>query len=294
MEENSETIHITGSLLSLDDYRTVWPALSDDVTSSVAAGNDPSVLSGSLEDLHSVAPDKRKLAILENFDGTYRTEGNGPQAKRLIDVTLDVAYSNGQPDYLNTTVCAWLRDQSDRTGSPIRILSDTISYNPASIAKVTVDADGSSSSVGGTGGSKGSGNKGSTGGSGGRGSSENSSAGGFISGSGSGGAGRTVQQGEKIDSGAGGTLFGSGGSSGGFQGEEASSSAGDDYDNRSNRSGSGSTRDNEKTLGDLNELAPIPPEPAVFEPGSTYYRGMVTFTVEILDPAADASEEGDN
>ena len=285
------------SLLSLDDYRAVWPALSDDVTSAVAAGNDSASMAGGLA-IQSVEPGK--LAVLENFGGAYRDEGNGPQATRYIDVSLDVAYSNSQPDYLNTTVCAWLRDQEGRDGSPIRILSDTISFNPSAITKVTVKDDGSTSSEGGSGGraggSKGN-NRGSGSASGGRGGSEGASGGSFgnISGSGSGGAGRTVQQGEKIDSGGGGTLFGSGGSGSGFQGAESTDNSGDDYGTgRGERGGSSAGREDETSLGDLNALAPIPPEPPVFEPGSTYYRGLVTFTVEILDASAEASDEGEN
>jgi hypothetical protein len=45
-------------------------------------------------------------------------------------------------------------------------------------------------------------------------------------------------------------------------------------------------------MGALDQVAPIPPEPLVFEAGTTFFRGQVTFTIEILDPA-DGSTEGE-
>ncbi len=58
---------------------------------------------------------------------------------------------------------------------------------------------------------------------------------------------------------------------------------------------SGDRRRKEQMLGELGSLAPIPLEPSLFEPGSTYYRGYVTFTIEIIDQSktgGNASGEG--
>ena len=281
---------LASSLLSMEDYRNVWPALVNDVSDAVAEGNDQDALAAGPEQIQKVPAGMRKIAVLEDFAGSYRVEGNGATAKRLIDVSLQVAYSNDQRDYLNTTVCDWLREHADRADAPFLILADSISYNPSTIATVTVADDGSTKTT--SGGGKGS-NAGSNRDSNrnpGRGrGSQDAGSGGSIDGAG----GKTVEQGEKIDSGGGGTLFGGDSSGGGFSGADFENNSDSDYDTRDGRvSGSGDRR-GETTLGKLEEIAPIPPEPPVFEPGSTYYRGFVTFTVEVRDPAQAANEGED-
>lgn len=283
-----------GSLISIDDYRRVWPELTRDVTQAVATGNDPELLSGGPDVIKDVPLGMRKLALLEDFSGVYRPEGGGNNVQRFIDVNLQVAYSNASTDYLNTTICDWLRQNADRPGVSFRILTDTISYNPADIIPVEVAEDGStkaqaSSSGGKSSSGRGGKGRGGRGGDGGRGSAS-TGGGGMISGSGgSNFGGKTVQQGESINLGNEGAIIGSGAggavSGGNVQG-------GDFGDNdRPGRGGSGGDdRRGETALGALEEIAPIPPEPAVFEPGSTFYRGFVTFTVEILDPETTSME----
>ena len=53
----------------------------------------------------------------------------------------------------------------------------------------------------------------------------------------------------------------------------------------SNTSGRGGGANREK-LGELDRIAPLPGRPALFKTGQTYYRGEVTFRIEILDPNA--------
>lgn len=112
-------------------------------------------------------------------------------------------------------------------------------------------------------------------------------------GSGSNFGGKKAGQGKEIDLGQAGSVVGSG-SSGGSFGNTAGNNTSDYSDNsRDGRSQGGNRRGEETALGALEEIAPIPPEPLVFEAGSTFYRGQVTFTIEILDPSDDASTEGE-
>jgi type IV pilus assembly protein PilM len=278
------------SILSLDDYRAVWPELVADVSDAVATGNDPDMIAGGLDSIHKVPAGIRKIAMLEDFGGAYRVEGTGNSAKRLVDVSLQVAYSNDQRDYLNTTVCAWLRDNAERAGAPFLILKDSVSYNPSMVETVTVAEDGSSKSSGPAGGkSAGKGGSNSPNRGNGRGRGGQESGGGKIEGAG----GKTAQQGEKVEAPGGGMLFGGSTSGAGFAGAEQQTGSGNDYDTGRDQGSSSGDRRSETALGNLDEIAPIPPEPPVFEPGSTYYRGFVTFTIEILDPAQNTAEGED-
>ena len=283
------------SLLSTDDFRRVWPELTVDVTSAVATGNDPELLNAGPDSIRKIPPGMRKLALLEDFSGIYRPEGSGAKDKRFIDVSLQLAYSNSQSDYLNTTICDWLRDNAERPEAPFRIIADSISYNPSDIIPVTVSEDGTTKAQSG-GKSSSSGNAKGAGrgrGRGGRGSTS-TGGGGEIQGSGDDFGGKKAEEGEKISEGSGGAVIGSGTSGGAFGGNSSNNT--NDYssdDSRDGRNQGGNRRGEETALGALDEIAPIPPEPLVFEAGTTFYRGLVTFTIEILDPADAASTEGE-
>ena len=91
------------SLLSLDDYRAVWPALSDDVTPRWPPAT--TALDGGVRSHPGSSPQAKAGRPREP---AVRT-GRGQRLQAGHRRSLDVAYLNSQLDYLNTTVCAWLR-----------------------------------------------------------------------------------------------------------------------------------------------------------------------------------------
>ena len=158
-------------------------------------------------------PGNRKMAHLLDLGGNYRVEGAGDSAKRVIDVRLEIAYSNSQTDYLNTTVCQWLRDNTERDGAPFKIVAESISFNPSDIVTDTIQEDGSVESTGGSGGSETRGGTsrgtGTGHGTGGRGGNRGGGSRGTIIG-GDGAGGMIKDEGETVDAPSGGQLAGGG------------------------------------------------------------------------------------
>ena len=274
------------SLLQLDDYRRVWPGIVQDVNQAIAAGSDPVLLQKTPAEIAKTNASSRRLTLLEGLSGRYSLEGSGSKAQRYIDLTVDVMYSNGATDYLNTTVCEWLRKRAAQPPSGYRIVPDSISYNPSMIVSNTVTESGvqtvaSSGSKKSSGSSQGKGRSGrASSGTSGGGESGTS----FGAGGGGGGAKTLGQIEEKLESGKGGS-FGAGGSSGGSSGFTGSGSPPPDSDSR--RGSRGTASEVNKQLGALNTIAPIPTSPLLYQVGATYYTGIVTFRVEILSPTAD-------
>ena len=271
------------SLVQLDDYRRVWPGIVEDVNQAVASGTDPSLLKMTPEQIIKTKATSRRLTLLEGLSGGYSVEGGGSQAKRFIDLTVEVAYSNSATDYLNTTVCEWLRQRAQQPGTDYRIVPDSISYNPSQIVSNTVTDQGVKVADSG---SKNSNRN--SGRSGNASSGRGSSVVGPDMGSGSSGGGSKIlgSSDEKFDSGGTGTSFGAGGSGSTGSGSTNESAFSDTPSDRSGR-GAGAASAISKELGDLNAIAPIPAEPMLYELGSTFYSGVVTFRVEILEPNAD-------
>jgi type IV pilus assembly protein PilM len=268
------------SVVQYDDYREIWPGIISDVNSAVSSGTDPRLLTKTPEQIKATNPAERKLVLLEDLRGVYSNEGSGQQSKRFIDMAVDVTYSNSQTDYLNVSVCKWLRDNAVREGVGYRIINDSISYNPGRIVEVTVSDDGSldESSAGKSSGK--SSNKNSSG----RGSSSAPSIG--SGGDGGGGAGGKVTGNrESVSTGNSGVSLSSGGDGGGGSIGNVLEESDSEEGMTSNSSGRGNG-DRNKTLGNIDGIAPLPGMPSLFFPGQTFYRGEVTFRIEILDPKA--------
>lgn len=291
---------LAGSLISFEDYRAVWPLLVSDVSRAVASGSDSRILNMNPEQIRAEDPSGRKLVLLEALGGTYFVEGSGNTAKRYIDVNVEVSYSHGERDFLNTTVCKWLRDEAAKQGAaqgaPFRIIADSISFNPSEIETVTVNADGTMER---TGGQRSDGRNASSSGSSTRDSRNEGGGGGggrrgTIEG-GDGAGGMIAGDREEIAAPTGGQITGAGSSGGSTSPDDfRGTDSGDDlgYDNKPGRGASSSDRRNETSVGDLDKIAPIPEEPSLYTPGDEYYRGHVTFRIEILDPAQQTIDGG--
>jgi type IV pilus assembly protein PilM len=270
------------SVVQYDDYREIWPGIISDVNSAISSGTDPRLLSKTPEQIKSTNPATREMVLLDDLGGVYANEGSGRQSKRFIDMTLDVSYSNSQTDYLNESVCKWLRDNAVREGIGYRIVADTISYNPERIRQVTMGEDGSLNSSGGTGSGAGknSTKKPSRGGSGGGSVPTIGSGGG---GGGGGAGGKVAGNRDSVDKSNSGLSLGSGAGNGGDTPVDLDPELEDDG---GSTRGSAGRDGSSKALGKLDAIAPLPGMPSLFLPGQIFYRGEVTFRIEILDPNA--------
>ena len=268
------------SVVQYDDYREIWPGIISDVNSAVASGTDSRLLAQTPEQIKATNPESRRLVLLDDLQGVYSSDGTGRQAKRFIDMTVDVTYSNSQTDYLNESVCNWLRDNARREGVGYRILEDTISYNPGKIQQVVMGEEGNAD---GSGAGSSSGKNASNTPSRGRGSGSAPTIGSGSDGGSKGAGGKLAGGRDTAKAGGAGLTMGSGAGNGGdapvddvdFEDDGIASSS-------SGRGNSG----NRKTLGNLDGIAPLPGRPSLFKTGQTYYRGEVTFRIEILDPNA--------
>ena len=268
------------SVVQYDDYRDIWPGIVSDVNSAVRSGSNPQLLSQTPEEIRATNPSTRKLVLLDDLQGVYSNQGNGRQAQRFIDMSIDVTYSNSQTDYLNQSVCNWLRDNAVRDGVGYRIIEDSISYNPARIRQMTMGDEGASDSAG-AGASQGQSNtkKPPRGGGGGKAPTIGDGAGG-----GGGGAGGKIAGGRESASGGGsGLTMGSGAGNGGDAPVDDSDFEDDGASSNSGSRGGGANR---MALGKIDGIAPMPGRPSLFNAGDTFYRGEVTFRIEILDPNA--------
>ena len=271
------------SVVQYDDYRDIWPGIVSDVNSAVRNGSDPRLLAQTPEQIKATDPATRRLVLLDDLRGVYSNEGNGRQAKRFIDMTVDVTYSNSQTDYLNESVCEWLRENAVRDGVGYRIIDTSVSYNPGKIRQMVMGDEGAMGS-GGTGASQGKDNsKRPPRGGGGGGEAPK-----IGSGGGGGGAGGKLAGGrDSASAGGSGLTMGSGAGNGAGNGGGASLDDSDFEDEgASSNSGSRGGGANRKALGKIDGIAPLPGQPSLFEPGQIFYRGEVTFRIEILDPNA--------
>jgi type IV pilus assembly protein PilM len=268
------------SVVQYDDYRDIWPGIVSDVNSAVRSGSNPQLLSQTPEQIKATNPATRKLVLLDDLRGVYSSEGNGRQAKRFIDMSVDVTYSNSQTDYLNQSVCNWLRDNAVRDGVGYRIIENSISYNPGKIRQMVMGDEGATAS-GGAGGSQGQNNtkKPPRGGGGGEAPTIGSGGGG-----GGGGAGGKLAGGrDTAKAGGSGLTMGSGAGNGGDAPVDDSDFEDDGSASNSGSRGGGANR---KALGKIDGIAPLPGRPSLFNAGDTFYLGEVTFRIEILDPNA--------
>lgn len=280
----------------LDD-REVWPHLIHDaVTSVAAAGPQPELLGSDLEAIMAIAPKDRRLALLEDLQGTYIVDGND----RYMEVEMRVAFSHqNKRGFLNETVGQWLRDNAVRDGVPYEIQVDTISTNQSDLQTIQVTEKGNQAgrSPGAGGGQK----PGRRTPSGNRGAPGRGAGGGMGTGAGMGAPGggdggqqpgrRRHNTRDKVDPSAGpdgGSGIGS--QTGEFVGSPpgGGSSFGNGRFGRSGddgwTTGQGTSGNDEGDALNLDLAAPIPGEPALYAIGDEFHIGRVTFTVRFVDP----------
>ncbi|MAI66818.1 MAG: hypothetical protein CMJ26_02940 [Phycisphaerae bacterium] len=275
-EQSGRISNDAGQMISLFDYRDIWPYIvqdSADALASAGPDNRTMNLSDFLNDFPVVGA--RPLVQLNFLSGALTPSTKKDPTK--ITVSLEVNLSHDDPvAFLNTHVAAWLREHTEPTGDrenvPYRIVKESVSCNPAAL-QTMVGPDYVAPSTG-------RGGKPSGGGSGGWGGGSpmgGGGSGGPIGGGGSGGRG-------------GGGPIGGGGSGGRGGGGGGAPIGGGGSGGRGGGGNGGSSPDNATvpfvpvTASSLNTLAPLPEHtgPKLHQIGETWYRALVTFDVEVL------------
>jgi type IV pilus assembly protein PilM len=296
---------VATNMLSLFDYRRVWPYLLNDVSQALDASDpQPELRSTDVEAILSIDPEARQLVELEQLTANYQVPASA-QAPRRILVTMDVRLSHDSPvAFLNSTVLKSLRESAKAelpADAPYRIVDGSVRVDNQKLSTLVVpdsgkvDTRGADLRAGGGSGTAASGGT-TTDARGGAGRTLSSGAGGFATGQsggspssgGSGGAGRNLE-------GSGRTAPGSGNA---FSSSASGDGTGQTVSGGNNtRPGAGSNAWNPTggttttagnadaetpALGDINAVAPLPDAPAYYPPKAEYYRIPVTFEIEII------------
>jgi type IV pilus assembly protein PilM len=289
-EQSGRISNDAAQMISLFDYRDVWPYIVQDSADALAAAgpdNRTMHLADFLNDFPTAGA--RPLVQLNFLSGVLTPSTTKDLTK--ITVSLEVNLSHDEPvEFLNTHVAAWLRAHTeptdDRKQVPYRIVKESVSCNPAAL-RTMVGPDyiapttgrGGNPSGGGSGG-RGGGSPIGGGGSGGRGG------GSPIGGGGSGGRGG----GSPIGGGGSGGRGGGGPIGGGGSGGRGGGGSGGGTGGGTGGGSGGSSPDDATvpfvpvTASSLNVLAPLPEHTGVqlHQVGETWYRALVTFDVEVL------------
>jgi hypothetical protein len=297
------------NLRRLVDHRGVWPYIVHDVADALATTSpQPELLSADPTEILGVDPKERRLVQLMHMDGRYMFVGD--KKARRIAVTMNVELSHDKPrEFLNETVARWLRDNAVRPEVPYRIITDTVTINPDQLSTFEVTETGESAQ---TGRPSDAGAPGSPGAPTAPASPETPGGIGQPTGGGpgfgTGGGGdnpyrKNVPGGPKRKapgfSGAGGGSMGGGpgGSSPGLS--RPREILGDDglAEPAGGAAGAGTAGGREGLQVNLDSDAPLPARPAIYSPGTSYYRIPITFEVELIEvgapaPAAQSARAG--
>ncbi len=286
------------NMLSLSDYRRIWPYLVDDAALALAStGPQPELLSDDPEAILSVDPKQRRLVKLLQLDGDYAFDPQGDTRRIAVRMYVQISHQD-EINFLNDGVANWLRDhEGDRAGVPYRIVPGSVKCNPTERVKIVVGADGTyGSPEGGGGGPKRPKQRKPP--TGARGGASQPPAGGSPGGGGRGAGvggggsapGRRGPGGKKYQA-PGSGLAGASSSGTGAPIPPPSAPKGP--------SGTGLGTPGRPTgqstssvgTGNLDVLAPMPKAPAEFPPGSEFFRVPITFEIEIIDPEKAAEKK---
>jgi hypothetical protein len=290
-------------LFDLFDYRSVWPHVVNDAAMAALSANPGSKeMDPNQAVVLEIAPDQRRLVEIDKLVGQYV----GPavtQGAPQINVTMMVRLTHEEPvAFLKDTVAQWLRDNEKpegiRDGVPYTI--SNVQLLNTEISRITVSGDGSTSEATGGSGKKSTGGNSDAGrrNAGGRsdkgrrssggGQGRRASGGGGNSGRPPAGNGGNAQSGSSSapSSGGAGAGLASGGTGGGASGTYGNQDSGKSDPTRSSGSGQshqGQTQKASGLKGSLDEIAPLPPRPKVYPPGTVISILPITFTLTITE-----------
>ena len=270
-EKNGRVGDEAAQLLTLFDYRDVWPFVVQDSADALAAAG-PTNRNMLLADFLNMFPNasQRPLVQLSFLDGTLAA-GTG-DGTSTISVSMEVELSHADPiNFLTSTVAKWLTDnalpEGNRENVPYTIVANSVSCNPSLLETLTGSdfyvEEGTTRRGSGRGSGRGRGN----------GRGNNSSGGGG-----------------PVGSSGGGPVGMSGGSGGGSGGGAPKGNSGG---LRGNSGGAPAPPEptpeepiipfKEVTTGTLDELAPLPKhtDPQLHPENVEWFRATITFDVEI-------------
>lgn len=309
------------NMVRLLDHRDIWPQIIDDATNALASSTPLPAERDSDPTIRATVPaGEARLIRMQSLDASYvPPTGVGTAATpRSFEVSIQVLLTHDDPvEFLTDTVGVWLNENAERSGVPYRIVADSISVNPGSIVTTEADADGRlPGDFGGTrpeGGSGGGGGGGGTmpgaGAPSGGGGAPNAAGGGTRRAGGGGRAAPGAGVGGANPSGGGPSMGGAGrfrpGASGGRSAPGAGVGGGDprgggnNFPGPTRTPGGGGNQNSGAARGgdapdapnlDLDQIAPLAPPPPSWPAGENVHGGVVTFTIELLPPGADASD----
>jgi len=275
------------NMLSLVDYRNVWPHLVNDVYTALAAANpQPALVGGNVEEIKAIPVAERRLVTLDELGSAYVAPG--ADGKRRIRVSMKVSLSHADPGvFLNKekSVAGWLRANADRAEVPYVIVADSIKI-PDDWTEIEFGKGARQKPDAPAGGAAGGGSDFGAPASGDAGSTANQ------------GQGNKGMQGRRKPPAGGGQMPGMGqglGLSGGGEGAGdgagdgstgggADWSSGSDAASKSRRKTGGSATGAEAESIKVLEEARIGEAPSIYQPDDVYFVGEVTFEVELRDP----------
>ena len=291
LEQSSRYGFTAENMRRLTDDREIWPHLVDDVFAALdSAGPQTQLFGGDPAAIAAVPPEDRRWVLLEDLSAEYRNE----QGRRVMDVSVAVEFSNrNRQDFLNETVCGWLRKTAGETRPdvPYKIVAGSVSLNIDRLTTTTFGAA-QSSAQDASGGAR-SGRD--------RGRDQADEMGGASFGgvnSAGGGAMRGRRTGgDQVRTGGGG-LLGGAGADGGFvpEGQDRGDQPAGLGARRRDRSRSSGESADAAAIADIEKLAPLPESPALYVEGQKFHEAVITFQIELLGgaPAAPAMGDGED
>lgn len=280
------------NMLGLLEDREVWPMLISDAVNAVKAGNDATALGDNIAAL--VDPKvTRTQTTMRDLSGEYSVDAGG---NRFITVTMNVEFmASKRENFLNETVCQWLKDNEKRESAPYEIVE--VDDPNASLVDAKVAPNGSLLASADTPADGGAGAGGAAAGADSGASEPGRPTGAFSAGSGGSGGGNFGGLTGRRQSGSGqinrgGANLGGAGSGGGFS--AGSTGGASDPFGAGETQGAGFNRaaakeeDNASKVN-LDALAPLPARPGVYPPDSTVHLGKVVFKVKLKGGAAAAA-----
>jgi len=295
LKQKSDIGAAATNMLSLLDYRTVWPHLLNDSAHALASTKpQPELLGDNPALILGVDPKERRLVQLNALTGEYQP-GAATVTGRKIVMQMNVELSHDDPvGFLTDHVAKWLRDHAEPTGPranvPYKIIASSIRVDGQQLETVTVAEGGGETAV-----ATPTGPQNPAAGTPGRpnqpprtGGNQGRGRGGGVDASGAGGGGMRTPAGPTQAAPGGGLGEGGRGSAGGGTNNPGTVApiTGQPPKPRPPVSlpGVGSEPGGKET--DLEALAPVPTKPRLYQPGATIYRVPITFEVELLDPNA--------
>jgi hypothetical protein len=140
-EKNGRVGDEAAQLLTLFDYRDVWPFVVQDSADALAAAG-PTNRNMLLADFLNMFPNasQRPLVQLSFLDGTLAA-GTG-DGTSTISVSMEVELSHADPiNFLTSTVAKWLTDnalpEGNRENVPYTIVANSVSCNPSLLETLT-------------------------------------------------------------------------------------------------------------------------------------------------------------